>query len=302
MQIICNHCGNQLSFPDYQNLVTCNFCATHLQIEETENYYTASIIQEKAFDKLLNENQYLIQSENTATLFNKNNLENEYSEALKENTFRSFLSGEKLRPMLFRGIYRMIVALICGYIGYRNLPNEFVLTINFLSILFFSYATFIGIVGFREIRKWIQLWRFEREYKIDTQILTNEIDILIERGNLNDALHRWYKRWLDSEAELDKIKTEFHYQKLGFHLPTGPPSVSKGLRTLVLVLPALATAFTAGFEGFNIIMGISILFMITFLIIGFSIMGDANNYQNSYKSYLEEREKQLKWLNDYFEQ
>jgi len=303
MQIICNHCGNQLNFPDYQNLVTCNHCATHLQIEETETTYSASVIDAQTFDELLTPNtpNYLIQTETIAPFFEKLTLEEEYTESLEANRFRSLLSGKSLRPMLLRSIYRLAVAVVAFLIGYNFLPYNTFSNIGFWSAFMLIYSVFIGIVGFRELKKWWRLFRFEREYKIDNRIVTEEIDALLNNGNPPDALRRWYKRWLDLETELTNIKTEFCYQKFIFKIPTGAPSVSKGLRILVMTL--LILPFVLGLYQFSEMLSIiiGIAYVILMLILGFSVMGDANIYQNAYEMYLEDKAKQLKWLREYFE-
>jgi hypothetical protein len=303
MQIICNHCGNQISFPNYQKLVTCNHCATHLQIEETETTYIASVIDEKKFDELLipNYQRNLIQTESVALFFGKLTLEEEYTESLEENNFHSLLSGKRLRPMLLRGFYRLVVAIYTWGITQTFLPfHGSIFDIDLWSLLGFCYAIFIGIVSFRELRKWWRLWRFERNYKIDNKIVTTEIDELLTNGNPPDALRRWYKRWLDSEKELDNIKKEFYYQKIGFKIPVGPPSVSKGLRTLVMVLPIIGFVVVSASQSYYILMIIFIVLFISLLIFGFNTMGNSNNYQNVYENYLRQRKRQLKWLRDYF--
>ena len=112
MQIVCNHCGNQLSFPDYQNLVTCNHCATHLQIEETEQFYSASIIEKQFFEDLLKENLTVPKTNIfLPVLKDLLELEAKRGRVFKKTAFFAFLSWRKERPMLLRIFYRFTYSL-----------------------------------------------------------------------------------------------------------------------------------------------------------------------------------------------
>jgi transcription elongation factor Elf1 len=201
MQIICNHCGNQLSFPDYQNLVICDNCGTCLQLKETEVNYTVSIIDEYHFDELLGQN-IIVNIENKAETYFKELLEVEkkYTEISEKTAFFSLLSFRKIEPILIRTLHRLI---FCGIVVFWNYGSN--------AVIMLCYVIFIGIIGLLELYKWMELYSFEREYKIESEIIMNDINDLMSSKKFSDDLEKWYTEWIYFQSDFDDLKSKYHY-------------------------------------------------------------------------------------------
>lgn len=47
--IVCNHCGRNLTVPPFQEYVVCTSCQTYLKVEESETTVTTIVIDEQEF-------------------------------------------------------------------------------------------------------------------------------------------------------------------------------------------------------------------------------------------------------------
>ncbi len=300
MQIICNHCGNQLSFPDYQNLVTCNHCNTHLQIEETETTYSASIIQKELFDDLLVQQSVTNYREFSYSLVDFLNLETKFSKMIQLTSFFSFLSRSKVEPSLFRALYRFVIA----FIAIKEIEGSRDYFVNIYESFFLwliIYACIIILLGIAELVKWFMLKLFREIYirksrKIEATI---ETDLLLNNLILDT---NWYQQWKDNEATFQEVKKKLSFINLGFQLPTSLPSVSKGFRIFVMAVPTFLWTFKGSFvDDFILFPFIFLILTISISWIGLKLMLNGDEYKNEYQAYHIKRKKLLDALKEFIE-
>jgi hypothetical protein len=287
MQIICNHCGNQLSFPDYQNLVTCNHCATHLQIEETERTYSVEVIQKELFNNLISETSSFVIEDAFKVLRSKYQLELNYQKKVNQLSFYSIIEMKIGRTSLFRGVYRFFTSvLIFSLIFYTNFSD-------FSNLILAIYAIVIFLAGCLETYWWIKLRRFEKLYLIENQF--------IKYQNIDLETQKWMDEFDKLDERLVEIKEEFFYPKIGIKFPVGRPSKSNGLRIFTLIIPViiltiLIVSQSYIFFGENSIIILLFMFALLFLLLGVSVIGETSYFKKSYGEYISDREQLLSKL------
>jgi hypothetical protein len=301
MQILCNHCGTTIGISDYQHQVTCPSCNTHLQIEEEKDRITATIIEERDWDNSIFEQKHLPSDlQNFSDLFDLMRLEAEYDEAMEDNFALSLIAGERLRPMLLRGLYRAVFGslfTLWSMYFFGDLSNGIGFPIIGLFLLF--YGLFLGSVGIRETIKWFRLWKFEKEYAKNKVVIMERLHFSIRE--LPNILKRTFADFEDNEKHGIALKKEFFYveifKKLRIYI--GSPSVSKALRMFAIFIP---TGFLGLFYAVeeNSLGFVYVIFAIIMTFFGFFIMSDASTYQHEQEKYWEKRKKNLDEFRNYF--
>lgn len=221
MQIVCNNCGNPLHFPDNQSQVTCRNCHTHLKIEETESTITATIIEQlddTIFQRTATE---ITVNQALSPLYHLLRLEMDYEETMNENFFWSVLGGKKVKPILFRAIFRVLF-------GVWFLSDLFAGKATTFSIFVILYCLFLIQAGIREFLRWRRLRAFEKYYLFEKRVLVTQINQL----NLPFALKNWHKQLLSNhDVYLGIRNLYFEFKLFGlFKINIGSPSFSQALR------------------------------------------------------------------------
>lgn len=297
MQIFCNNCGNDLNFSDAQHLVTCPHCYTHLKIEEKGNFITATIVENPDFDNtFFQQSTNLSNIEYITPLFNLLHLEGEYDEMIEDNFFYSVLSGKKNRPMLLRGLYRLVIALYCLTIVSQL---YFDLYYNSIWLLVFGfYGLFLLQASVKELIRKKRLWEFEKRYFKEKEVFLEKLG-WTNNSNLQKNINALHSNHDDQKA----IRKEFFNVKLfnKFSIPIGMPSVSKGLRFFAIAVPFGSIGLIYGFEGYSIAFLLTIL-AIVLVFFGFFILADVSEYNRVEENYQQNRKTILKRLNKFASQ
>lgn len=296
MQIVCNNCGNSLSFPNYQYQVTCPTCYTHLQIEETENFITATIVENAKFDDAIFESSpvsNLSRSEFIAPLFTLLHLEGEYDEIIEENFFYSLSIRQKSRPMLLRGLYRLFFAIVFFWFAYATFNDS---DIGILGLVpFGGYAVFLLQISIKELISKKRLWQFEKRYYKEKEMLLEDLMLA------NDISVKQEIRSLNNNYKEEKaIEKEFCYIDLfdRMKIPVGVPSISKGLRLFAISVPIGLLGLIAGFDGYSIAFLVTIL-AVVIVLFGFFLLADVSEYKRVKALNTENRKEILKTLSSF---
>ena len=170
MQIICNHCGNDLSFPNHQHLVTCSHCYTHLQVEEHDNRIFATIVEDNKLDDSIFESKNIIANSFPNALYDLLHLEGEYEETLEDTAFYSLIQRAKKRPMRFRAFFRLLISaslIVTFFIAIRDIinnpPNTISAIMTCITLIFYWFTITKG--GIQEFLKGRELRQFEKYYQ-----------------------------------------------------------------------------------------------------------------------------------------
>lgn len=280
MQIICNNCGHELEFPNRQVYVTCPHCYTHLQIEEHDNRIFATIIEAPDIDHSIFQKQELSTINLPNAFYDLLHLEGEYDNILEETAFYSLSQRTKNRPSLFRAFFRFLLFGLASFWFLNGLAfylkNGGDYSNLFFGFLFLAYAIAILIIGIKEFRKGIELYRFEKFYTKEKQHLLT----ILEDENLPSSYRQNLNELATNYEQLQEIIQEFFYIKLfnQLNIKIGAPTISYSLRLFIIGIPTLLIALGIGLRGYNF----SFLFAaiaVVALFFGFFILGDSSEYK-----------------------
>lgn len=285
MQIVCNNCGNPLHFPDNQPQVTCRNCHTHLKIEETESTITATII-EQLDDTIFQQTAAEITvNQALSPLYHLLRLEMDYEEIMHENFFWSILGGERLRPILFRAVFRVLLG--GWFLGLSILKPFYIISF---------YCLFLIQAGIREFLRWRRLRAFEKYYLFEKRVLITEINQL----NLPLALKSWHKRLLSNHDVYLGIRSlYFKFKLFGLlKINIGSPSFSQALRmsfiTFWIGVLTVVTFQIQGLFGF-----IVLIIALAFGNAALFIFQNFNNFFTSHDEMLKSRKDIIDELKRY---
>ena len=299
MQIICNHCGNQISFPDYQNLIICNHCATHLQIEETKQFYSAKIIEKNEFELLIKYQLSIIEKiDGKSILKDLFELENDLNELEKKNLFYSYTSQKSLPPILSRALFRLSILV---FIFIQMIINSDVEINQNKDYLIIAYAFFIGFVGFREFRKWRNITKFKKGYEVNILEIKDNIESFLNYDNPSITVKRLLDKWSDFKQESKEIKSKIFYQKIGFKIYTGQPAISQGFRVFIFFIPLFFLAIDSVGDDTSVLNLIFLIILIMVTLLGIFLIYDGYKYEKIYKAHQDNRDELLKELKEYIE-
>lgn len=283
MQIICNHCGNDLSFPNHQHLVTCSHCYTHLQVEEHDNRIFATIVEDNKLDDSIFESKNIIANSFPNALYDLLHLEGEYEETLEDTAFYSLTQRLKNRPSLFRAFFRLLISSILIVLFFiaigdiiNNPPNSITAIFTFIALLLYWFTITKGAI--KEFLKGRELRQFEKYYLNER---TNLLAIL-EQENLSNSIHQTINNLSDNYDEhLDIIDAFFYIELFSkFRIKVGAPSISKGLRIFGIGIPTGLIALGFGLSGYGFAFLFAALAIIS-VFLGFFVLGDSDEYKRS---------------------
>ncbi|MFK7947453.1 MAG: hypothetical protein AB8G11_07685 [Saprospiraceae bacterium] len=291
---MCNNCGNDLTFPNQQHLVTCPHCLTHLQIEELENTISATVVEDSDLKKInhLLSNEFLnIQS--FAPLYNLLHLENEYSEILEENFFHSVLFGRQFRPILFRAISRMIFGVFFVLI---TLSEGGIYNGSFVAVLSILYSLFLFIVSIKEGIRWWRLRQFEKAYFQEQSTLITKTQALGLSSQLTRLFTDYQK---NNDLHLETRHNYFYYHFLKFKIYIGTSVISQAFRLVPLGFIFIGVLFNL-FQNYVLLSYLVVILFLTFLVILFFInISKSSDYSHLYTNILKERKTIIEKLNNH---
>lgn len=279
MQIICNNCGNDLTFPNQQHLVTCPHCLTHLEIKELDNTISATIVENIDFDDtIFQQNHLLANAESFAPLYNLLHLENQYSESIEENSFRTITLGKRFRPVIFRAISRIIFGITA---------LTLIIEIGFFGtspIFLLLYGLILILIGINEFIHWWNLRQFEKYYFQELSNLLSETKTL----NLTPQLARLFTELQENQARYEGIRSEYfniHYF-FKIKIPIGTSVFSQSFRLIPLSIILLLTLL---FTNSTLIFILILLIVLAFFPLFFIILAKSSDYHDVYTDILKDR-------------
>lgn len=295
MQIICNNCSNELTFPNRQVLVTCPHCYTHLQIEETDNTISATVVENPDLNNSLfmSLNQ-LTTIQSFTPLYNLLHLELEYNDAIEENFFRSVLVGKQFRPIFTRGLFRILIGLF--FIVFFITPNVF----NYFSIIFIAYSTFLVFVGIKEIIRFWRFRKFEKYYFEEQERLNEEVKNI----DLSNDLKTWYFSYSKNFTKHLELREKYFYVNLfnRIKINIGTPTLSQGFRLLVIIVILVSFMISVEELMFPIVTIIMIAVIVIIIILFASIINKGNNHTSTYLTLLHHRKEIIEELKRHLQQ
>lgn len=171
--IICNHCGQNVSVPPFQKYVTCYVCQTHLKIEETETTITATIVADKEFPTV-NQSPIPINTSNR----NKQNELKEYQKRLqtveqewlkKEETFKFKRGGSLILPRKNQSITFLVLGIIIALIS--------IVIPTISNTVFYIIGPILIFTNGKEYRKSLKYEQAKQDYLDEKKMLETTIKL-----------------------------------------------------------------------------------------------------------------------------
>lgn len=174
--IICNHCGQNLTLQPFQVVVTCPKCRTHLKIEETETRIESLVMTEQEFfttnPTLIPYNEIPIQDNFELLKAYKEELENSEKQWLKKSeTFKIKRNKKYILPRRNQSVILTVVGFfifICSIFIDKGEQN-------FLSTL----GLILLVTSGQELYKWWKYSEALRDYEEEKERLEMAIKRLI---------------------------------------------------------------------------------------------------------------------------